>query len=131
MPSTGQKLRRAIEQEIVTQKLAPGARLDEAALAARFGTSRTPVREALLQLASTGLVEVRPRRGAVVAKLSLSELVEMFEVMAELEGMCGCLAAQRATEDEIAQLLQFHESCQAHAQFDPTAVIYDANCAFH
>ena len=131
MPSTGQKLRRAIEQEIVTQKLSPGARLDEVALANRFGTSRTPVREALLQLASTGLVEVRPRRGAVVAKLSLSELVEMFEVMAELEGMCGRLAAQRATEDEIAQLMEIHETCKAHAEADRADAYYDENVRFH
>ncbi|MGI9413267.1 MAG: GntR family transcriptional regulator [Hyphomicrobiales bacterium] len=131
MSSTGQKLRRAIEQEIVTQKITPGARLDEVALAQRFGTSRTPVREALLQLASSGLVEVRPRRGAVVAQLSLSELVEMFEVMAELEGMCGRLAAQRATEEELEQLMQIHETCKAHAQANRADAYYDENVRFH
>ena len=57
-----------IEEQIVTGALRPGARLDEQELAAEFGVSRTPIREALIQLASAGLVDTRPRRGAVVAE---------------------------------------------------------------
>jgi DNA-binding GntR family transcriptional regulator len=61
------RLREAIEDEIVTGRLAPGTRLEEATLAEKFGVSRTPIREALLHLAASGLVEIRPRRGAMVS----------------------------------------------------------------
>jgi DNA-binding GntR family transcriptional regulator len=60
-------LREQLEQDIVTGALRPGERLDEQGLAARFGVSRTPIREALMQLAMVGLVTLQPRRGAFVA----------------------------------------------------------------
>ncbi len=97
-----------IEEQIVTGALRPGARLDEQELAAEFGVSRTPIREALIQLASAGLVDTRPRRGAVVAEIEPHRLCEMFDVMAELEAMCARLAARRITEDEIASLRAAH-----------------------
>ncbi|MCG8359901.1 MAG: GntR family transcriptional regulator, partial [Kiloniellales bacterium] len=83
------ELRQDLEAEIFAGRLAPGQRLDESKLAARFGVSRTPVREALLQLASIGLVEMRPRQGAVVAAVTIRRLLQMFEVMAELEAFCA------------------------------------------
>src|SRR5262245_58018244 len=84
-------LRDQIEEEIATRRLLPGTRLDEQDLANRFQVSRTPVREALLQLASEGLVQLRPRRGAVVREIPMPRLIEMFEVMGELEAMCARL----------------------------------------
>ena len=60
-------LREEIEEMIAVGALKPGQHLDETELAARFGVSRTPVRETLIQLASMGLVVIRPRRGAIVA----------------------------------------------------------------
>ena len=78
-------LRDEIEQDIVTGRLQPGERLDEQSLADRFGVSRTPIREALMQLASTGMVELHSRRGAFVASLGLKEIIERFEAMAALE----------------------------------------------
>ena len=83
-----QTLRDVLEDEIVTGKLRPGERLDEQSLAARFAVSRTPIREALMQLASTGLVDLQARRGDFVASLSFKDVIERFEVMAALEGMC-------------------------------------------
>jgi DNA-binding GntR family transcriptional regulator len=104
-------LRDELEQDIVTGTLRPGERLDEQTLAARFGVSRTPIREALMQLASAGLIQLQPRRGAFVASLSLREVIERFEVMAALEGACGALAARRLTDEERARLLEAHEAC--------------------
>ena len=101
---------RAIADDIVNIRLPPGARLDEQMLALRFRTSRTPIREALGQLAATGLVEKRPRRGAIVINLSQAQIIEMFEVMAELEGVCARLAAERMTEAERKALRALHES---------------------
>ena len=66
-------LRDQLEQDIVTGTLRPGERLDEQGLAVRFGVSRTPIREALMQLATAGLVTLQPRRGAFVASLSLKD----------------------------------------------------------
>jgi DNA-binding GntR family transcriptional regulator len=120
-----------LEQDIVTGALRPGERLDEQALAARFGVSRTPIREALLQLASAGLVVAHPRRGAFVATLGVRDVVERFEVMATLEGMCGRLAARRITERERAELLAVHEACSREAAGgDPDAYYYE-NERFH
>ena len=67
--SHAQRLKQRIEDEIVAGELALGSRLDENQLAIRFGVSRTPIREALLQLAATGLIQTKPRRGAIVLSL--------------------------------------------------------------
>lgn len=109
-------MRDALEDQIVTQELAPGTRLDETALAERFGVSRTPVRQALFQLAATGLVEHRARRGAFVAEVGLQRLSEMFEVIAELEALCAGLAARRATAAEIGAIQGAHAACAAAAE---------------
>src|SRR5438105_6419912 len=107
-----EKLREAIEESIATGAFAPGMHLDETELAQRFGVSRTPLREALIQLSSIGIVALRPRRGAVVAEVTPQRLLEMFEVMAELEAMCGRLAARRMTDNELAALQRAHEACR-------------------
>lgn len=122
-------LREQIEELIATGELAPGSALEEASLAERYGVSRTPVREALIQLATEGLIEMRPRRGAVVTSISPMRLIEMFEVMAELESMCGRLAARRMTERERTELMAAHAACEA-AQGDTDAYFY-CNERFH
>ncbi len=124
-------LRDQLEQDIVTGVLRPGERLDEQGLAARFGVSRTPIREALMQLATAGLVTLQPRRGAFVASLSLKEIVERFEVMAALEGACGALAARRITEGERRELLEAHEACAREAAGGGSDAYYYANERFH
>jgi DNA-binding GntR family transcriptional regulator len=124
-------LREQLEQEVVTGRLRPGERLDEQSLAARFGVSRTPIREALMQLASAGLVTLRSRRGAFVASFSLAEIVQRFEVMAALEGMCGALAARRITEPERQALIQAHEACRHEATKGDSDAYYYENERFH
>ena len=120
-----------LEREIVTGALAPGERLDEATLAQRFGVSRTPVREALNQLASAGLIDVRTRRGAAVAAPDLKQLIEMFEVMAELEGMCGRLAARRMSTPEREALAAAHVACRACVEAGDADGYYAANLDYH
>jgi DNA-binding GntR family transcriptional regulator len=126
-----EQLRESIEEEVATGRLRPGTHLDEAELAARFKVSRTPIREALSLLAGEGLVEIRPRRGAVVAQATPQRLVEMFEVMAELEGMCARLAARRITNTELAALEACHEHCSAAAAERDTDAYFYANEDFH
>ncbi|KAF1048814.1 MAG: HTH-type transcriptional regulator McbR [Herbaspirillum frisingense] len=124
-------LRESIEELIAVGKLVPGQHLDETSLAEEFGVSRTPIREALIQLASMGIVEMRPRRGAIVAEIGPQQLVEMFEVMAEFEAMCGRLAARRMTPAEHAELLAAHQACKAARDAsDPDAYFY-LNEVFH
>lgn len=125
------RLREAIEDEIVTGQLAPGARLEETTLAAKFGVSRTPIREALLHLAATGLVEIRPRRGAIVSAPNPRRLVEMFETMAELEAACGRLAARRHTSDDEAAITAAHAACERAAQSGDSEAYYFENATFH
>jgi DNA-binding GntR family transcriptional regulator len=124
-------LRDVLEDEIVTGKLRPGERLDEQSLAARFAVSRTPIREALMQLASTGLVDLQARRGAFVASLSFKDVIERFEVMAALEGMCGSLAARRITEVKQQELEKAHEDCVREASQADADAYYYANERFH
>ncbi|MEY8877689.1 MAG: GntR family transcriptional regulator [Leptothrix sp. (in: b-proteobacteria)] len=97
-----------LAEAIVLGQFAPGTRLDEVMLASRFGVSRTPVREALKQLATTGLVQVRPNRGSVVAGLDAAELDDMYEAIGELEAACARHAALRMTEAERARLRELH-----------------------
>src|SRR6266446_6574381 len=115
-----EQLGERIEEQIVTGHYPPGMRLDETELATQFGVSRTPIREALIQLASAGMIAIRPRRGAIVMEIGAHRLVEMFEVMGELEAMCARLAARRITPPEQGALLAAHEACQeARDSSDP------------
>jgi DNA-binding GntR family transcriptional regulator len=124
-------LRDQLEQDIVTGHFKPGDRLDEQSLATRFGVSRTPIREALMQLASTGMVELQPRRGAFVASLGFKDIIERFETMAALEGMCGALAARRITDEQRSALVEAHEVCAAEAKNGASDSYYYANDRFH
>ena len=131
MSTPAPTLREAIEDRILTGALRPGTRLDEASLAQDFGVSRTPVRQALFQLAATGLVEHLPRRGAFVADIGPQRLREMFEVMAELEALCARNAARRATSGDIATLDAAHADCTSAAASGDADTYYYANEAFH
>ena len=124
-------LRDQLEQDIVVGRLKPGDRLDEVSLSARFGVSRTPIRETLAQLASNGLVELRPRRGAFVREISIRELLEMFDVMAELEAMCARLAARRMNREQQSELIAAHEDCKKASESDDTDAYYYSNQVFH
>ena len=122
-------LHRQLEHDILHGLLPPGMRLDEQDLAGRFGVSRTPVREAFRSLAASGLVELRSRQGAVVARVGITELLEMFQVMAELEGLCARLAARRVTASARAGLQAIHDRMIAAA--DDADAFYQINREFH
>jgi DNA-binding GntR family transcriptional regulator len=124
-------LKDEIENEIVAGRFQPGERLDEVSLAERYHVSRTPIREALHALAASGLVEVRPHRGTIVSEVGPDKLVEMFEVMAEMEAMCGRLAARRMTETEHRKLNEAHAACGQAAQAGDSDRYYYDNERFH
>ena len=125
------KIRDSLEQRIVEGELGNGKRLDETELSGFYGVSRTPVREALQRLAESGLAEHLPRRGTFVRSPSLSQLVEMFEVMAELECMAIRLAARRATINDIDALEKDNETCRAAVAANDTKKYYEINARLH
>ncbi len=125
------ELRERIAEKIATGELLPGRRLDETELAEQFDVSRTPIREALIQLASVGILEMRPRRGAIVPELSPQRLVEMFQVMAELEALCGRLAARRMSETDHQALTAAHRACEVARSRGSADEYYFKNETFH
>lgn len=127
----GAELCGVLEAAILGGDLAPGARLDELRLAARYKVSRTPVREALKHLAAAGLVELRPRQGAIVARPTVISLIEMFETMAVLEGACAGLAARRHTAVDRGAIAAAHHECLDATRAEDPDRFYRANVAFH
>ena len=125
------QIRLAIETQITSGQLVPGARIDEQALMERFQVSRTPAREALLQLMSTGLVVPVPRQGAVVAGLSAPEYVALLEVLVELEGLAARLAARRMPAVQRRQLESADAACRLAALNDDPLAYARANHVFH
>jgi DNA-binding GntR family transcriptional regulator len=103
-----------IRDLIVEGDLPAGERISERALCDRFGVSRTPLREALKVMASEGLVELTPNRGARVIRLTEQDAEEMFEVMGTLEALAGELAAARITDEELAEIRALHSQMALH-----------------
>lgn len=109
MPRTSaDDIRRQLSDRILSGDLAPGGILDETQLAAEFSVSRTPIREALKQLAASGLVEQRPHSRSIVAKPDAAALAGMFELMGHLEALCAELCAERMTVTERRALDDLH-----------------------
>lgn len=116
---------------LVEGRIAPGAKLNERELSQMLQVSRTPLREAIKLLADQGLVDLLPNRGAVAVKLSEDDVKHSFEVLAGLEGLAGELAAQRITEDELAELRALHyEMLACHARSDLSGY-YRINALIH
>jgi DNA-binding GntR family transcriptional regulator len=128
---TSDALRRQLEDDIEHGRLSPGDRLDEQSLAERFEVSRTPAREALLQLAAAGIVRLVPRQGAVVSSVSPQLAIGMVEVLTALEAEAAGLAARRMSTSEKVQLAKLHLASQpAVKRLDSPAYIKN-NAAFH
>lgn len=94
----------AVRTRIIRGELPAGERIDQDALAAEFSVSRMPVREALRQLGAEGFVTIVPHRGAIVTALSPSEVEEIYEIRAALEGVAARHASQELTDADLAAL---------------------------
>lgn len=126
-----ERLAEQVSNAILAGEFAPGARLDEQQLAQRFGVSRTPVREALRQLATSGLIDLRPRRGALVASLTPQDVETMFVAMAEMEASCARLSALRMTSLERRRLETLQEQMGDLVRIGDLDAYADANQTFH
>ena len=126
-----ERLAGSIADTVLSGEFPPGFRLDESALAERFGVSRTPVREAIRLLASTGLIDVKPRRGASVATATSAQLETLFGAMAEIEASCARLAALSMTPIERRRLQGRHEAMAELVLRDDREAYAAANIDFH
>lgn len=127
----GEKLRNGIADLILSGELKPGERLDEQTLADRFGVSRTPVREALHQLSTTGLLVLRPRRPAIVSQLNGEQLAEAFEAMGEIEGLCARYAAERMTHAERLEMVDIIDRGSAAVAANDSLLYREIDDEFH
>ncbi|MCG6903198.1 MAG: GntR family transcriptional regulator [Rhodobacter sp.] len=120
-----------LEDLILTGRFGSGERLDEHRLAEEFGVSRTPIREAFQKLAVSGLVQQLPRRGVFVHQPGPVELLEMFEVMAELEAVCGRFAALRISDAALDDLHGANARCLLAVAAKDSDDYYRENEQFH
>lgn len=125
------RIRSALAQEIESGKLQPGSPLDERSLATRFKVSRTPVREALQQLAAIGLVSGGARNGASVSRMSVGELRSTLELLAEMEAICAKFAARRISDAQREKLDRAVAACAKAATAGDGKAYQKANREFH
>jgi DNA-binding GntR family transcriptional regulator len=125
------KISLALQQSIASGEMAPGSIVSEPALMTRFGVSRTPVREALLQLSALGYIRIVPRAGIYVAELTPKDLLSLFEMMAELEGMCARLCARRMTLEHKRIMQAVHQESSRAVKSGDVEAYGAANKRFH
>lgn len=130
-PTLASIVQQKIVNDISHGQLPPGMRLEEEELARRYEVSRTPVREALRQLAALGMVDTRQRQGMVVAARSLEHFNSLLEVVADLEASSARYAAQRMTEAEREKLHSMHEVMREIAEQSAASRFDKANGALH
>ena len=116
------RVRDQLQHAILEGSLEPGERLRAEALAQRFGTSRTPVREALLVLEAEGLVTLEPHKGAVVRAFDGADLLELYEIRALIEPHAAARAAERITAPDKVRLVELADRAVALDPAVPTAI---------
>ncbi|MET1115017.1 MAG: GntR family transcriptional regulator [Comamonas sp.] len=126
-----QQLVEALRGKILSGELSPGERLVEERISEEFAVSRMPVREALRQLAASGLVIIEPRKGASVAQFHIDQLRELVEVRATLEALNARLAAKRHDPQQIAVLQTLLDEGMQRAHSGDAEVLGDLNTKFH
>ncbi|MBQ3666031.1 MAG: GntR family transcriptional regulator [Lachnospiraceae bacterium] len=120
-----------LREAILKGEIEPGERLMEISLAEKLGVSRTPIREAIRKLELEGLVIMTPRKGAVVAEITLKDLRDVLEVRKNLEKMAVELACQKATEEDIMELKQSHQEFIENMSNPDLTELAEADVRFH
>lgn len=121
----------ALKRMIFAGEIAPGERLNEAALAARMGTSRGPIREAIRVLSGQGLVTPVPNRGVYVREISVREMLEIYDLRALLFGYAAERACEHLTEAERAEMAELLAGMDAVTDSDEGTRYYELNLRFH
>ncbi len=131
-----QEVAEGLRQRIFNRDLAPGSWIDELKIAEDYGISRTPLREALKVLAAEGLVTMKVRRGAYVTEVSDKDLRDVYHLLALLEADAAAVVAEKATHEELAELVALHgqliEAAKgADAENSDTSSFFQINERFH
>jgi DNA-binding GntR family transcriptional regulator len=122
---------RALEEEIVTLRIAPGSIVSEAGLSARLGLGRTPVREALQRLAVEGLVQILPRRGIIVTEIDVAAQLRLLEVRREIERLLARASAQRGTTEQRARFDSIADEMETAARREDDVAFMRLDRAFN
>ncbi len=116
---------------IIEGRLEPGQRINEGQLGAQLGVSRTPLREAIKTLASEGLVEILPAKGAIVRKFSAKDLYQILEVLKTLEQLAGRMACEHASDATIEAINALHKRMIALYETRNRLEYFKINQAIH
>ena len=126
-----ERLRRGIEEDVLAGRLIPGDQLDERSLAERYDVSRTPVREALMQLSTLGLVTMRPRQRAEITRIGLTRLLQMLETLWGLEAQAAQLAARRMEDAKRQELCDIQKTGADIVARGDSIAFNEMNWRFH
>lgn len=128
--STG-RIADLLRDRIIREVLLPGSRLIEREISEELGVSRTPVREAIKELAAEGLVELRPNRGAEVATFDPRQAEDLFEVLAELEALAVQRFVRQMTVDSLSELERLHAELSRNYRDGDLESYFTTNTAIH
>jgi DNA-binding GntR family transcriptional regulator len=126
-----QKVYRALKTEIIKGSLKPGTKLSEGKIAEQMGVSRTPVREALKELAAEGFVKMNPNQAVVVSNASVEDIQEVLQIRGVLEGLAARLATKTINEEEIKELEKYQKQMEYYTKKDDVLAFSEMDAEFH
>jgi DNA-binding GntR family transcriptional regulator len=126
-----QKVYRALKTEIIKGSLKPGNKLSEGKIAEQMGVSRTPVREALKELAAEGFVKMNPNQAVAVSNASVKDVQEVLQIRGVLEGLAARLATKTINEEEIKELEKYQKRMEQYTNKDDVLAFSEMDAEFH
>ena len=126
-----QKVYRALKTEIIKGSLKPGTKLSEGKIAEQMGVSRTPVREAIRELAAEGFVKISPNQGVEISNISIEDIQEVLQIRSVLEGLAARLAATKITREKIKELESFNKNMEKFISKDDILNFIKESEKFH
>ena len=126
-----EKITRELRSAIVNREYKPGERITEAALCERFKVSRTPIRESLNQLEKEGFIKIISGAGAKVVKLSLSEILDIYDILIILEGAAARLGCAKITNEQILKLEEYNYLFEKEKERHNPELLFELNSRFH
>ena len=126
-----QKVYRVLKTEIIKGSLKPGTKLLEGKIAKQMKVSRTPIREALRELAAEGFVKISPNQGVVVSNASVEDVQEVLRIRGVLEGLAARLATKMISEEEIKELEKYQKQMEYYTKKDDVLAFSEMDAEFH